>query len=349
MPSRDFFSFCTSLKPLELKALGELSYIRHVDRDVVLYSAGQHGDVLYIINRGTVELLNVDIIPPAITSTLSRGDFVGDLETLGGTVRLHSARAAEPLSIRCFHREELDELLRRVPSFFLFMSEHLAARLHRFAISAATPLPLIEKETLELGGSLANFDLVTVYQTIVNSAQTGELRIFSDGSDLTAAFVFETGQPRSGQFEHLTGEEALLQLFLRDTLAGTFVFNSRDSRLSDCVQSTQITRHAGDMLITAMQGRDELLELKERFDHANAVLHRKKLNFEWPENAPAGLQPTAENIWQIAYSTPTPIAGLYGRCSVCELKIYQIIDTLTESGHFEATAIKPQIACEKVA
>ena len=347
MPARDFFSFCTSLKPLELKALGELSYIRHVDQGVVLYSAGQPGDLLYIINRGTVELLDADTVLPKVTSALSRGDFVGDLETLGGTARLNTARAAESLSVRCIHREDFGELLRRVPSLFLFMSENLASRLHRLA--SAAPTPVAEKETLELGGSLANFDLVTVYQTIVQSAQTGELRIFSENSDLTAAFVFENGQPRSGQFEHLTGEEALLQLFLRDALAGTFEFNSRDTRLSDCVQSAQITRHAGDMLITAIQGRDELHQLKDRFHQAEALLNRRKLNFEWPDNAPAHLRPTAEHIWQIAYSTPTRVASLYNRCAVCELKIYQIVDTLTHSGHLVVTAIKGEIAHEKVA
>lgn len=346
MADRDFFSFCTSLKPLELKALGELSYIRHVDEGVVLYSAGQAGDTMFIINRGTVELLD-EATPPAVSRTLSRGEAVGDLEVLTAMPRKKTARAAEPLSMRCFHREDFTELVRRVPSFFRFLSEHLAARLQHLADTPSAP-PKAE-QILELAGSLANFDLVTIYQTISSSAQTGELRILADDSELLAAFGFEAGQPRSGQFEHLTGEEALVQLFLRDSLEGTFVFNSRDVRVSDCVQSIQITRAAGDLLISAIQGRDELEQFQERMYGGAATLHRRKLNFEWPDAAARHLQASAEQIWQIAYSTPIAVEALYNRCAVSELKIYQIVDTLVESGHFELQPIKREAAAEKVA
>lgn len=332
MPDRDFFSFCTSLKPLELKALGELSYIRHVDGGVVLFSQGQPGDLLYIINRGRVELLGGPN-NPGVPSTFSRGDVVGDLEVLTATPRTRMARAAEPSSMRCFHFEDFPELVRRAPSFFRFLSEHLAARLQGAA--DAEPVAPREERPLELGGNLANFDLVTIYQTIANSAQTGELRIINEDSDVIAAFAFDAGQPRSGQFEHLTGEEALLQLFLRDSLSGAFLFNSRGHRVSDCVQSAQINRHAGDMLISAIQGRDELQHAKERMPFADATLHRRKLNFEWPKEAPVNLRPAAEQIWQFAYSTPTALGTLYNRCAVCELKIYEIVEAFVASGHFE--------------
>ena len=331
MPARDFFSFCTTLKPLELKALGELSYIRHVDQGIILYSAGQPADILFIVNRGTVELLDAGS-PPARTSTLSRGDIVGGVELLTATPRGKTARAAEPLSMRCFHREDFPELVRRVPSFFLFLSEQFAGRLQH--LTDATPILPKEEKNLELAGSLANFDLVTIYQTIVIAAQTGELRVFNESSELMAAFAFETGQPHSGQFEHLVGEEALLQLFLRDSLAGTFLFNSRGQTVATDAQPRQITRQAGDLLIRAIQGRDELHHYKARLG-SDAVLHRRKLNFDWPADAPADLQPVAEEIWQYAYSMPTPMAPLYHRCAVSELKIYQIIDTLVQSGHFE--------------
>lgn len=345
MPHRDFFSFCTSLKPVELKALGELSYVRHVDQGVLLYSAGQPGDMLFIINRGTVEVLDGSN-PALVVSKLSRGDVLGESEVFSASARTKTARAAESLSMRCFPREDFVELVRRVPSFFLFLSEHLASRLHR--IAEALPPTSAEDKTLELGGSLANFDLVTIYQTIVSSAQTGELRIFNETADLIAAFVFDDGQPRTGQFEHLTGEEALLQLFLRDSFNGTFLFNSRDHRVSDCVQSAQITRHAGDLLIHAVQGRDELQQLKERIP-ATATLHRRKLNIEWPENAPAKMQAAAEQIWQFAYSTPTPVGALYNRSAICELKIYEIVETLVGSGHFELRDSATDDARAKVA
>ncbi len=115
-----------------------------------------------------------------------------------------------------------------------------------------------------MSGSLSNFDLVTIYQTIVNSSQTGELRDLERELPLISAFYFEKGQPRCGQFEHLTGEEAFSQLFLSEALAGTFSFSSGDRAVRAGMQAEEIIRNPEEMLINALQGRDELNELKHR-------------------------------------------------------------------------------------
>ena len=93
---------------------------------------------------------------------------MGEVETLCGLPRKHlAARACEPVSLQCFQRKDFAELIRRVPSFFHFLSGgQLAARL-----SQARDLALTENPRLELSGNLANFDLITVYQTIANSSQ----------------------------------------------------------------------------------------------------------------------------------------------------------------------------------
>ena len=49
MLDRDFFGFCTTLKPLELKAIGKLSQVRHLKEGETVYSPGDPGDTLYII------------------------------------------------------------------------------------------------------------------------------------------------------------------------------------------------------------------------------------------------------------------------------------------------------------
>jgi len=60
MLDRDFFGFCTTLKPLELKAMGRLSQVRHFKEGETVYSPGDPGDTLYIINRGVVEVVQGD-------------------------------------------------------------------------------------------------------------------------------------------------------------------------------------------------------------------------------------------------------------------------------------------------
>lgn len=340
MLERDFFSFCTLLKPLELKALGELSRIRHIGESETVYSPGEPCDEFYIINRGVVEAALSNSHGGAATAYLSRGDIFGDVEVLTGLPRKYLMRTCEPVSLQCFSRANLPELARRVPRFFQYLAEHLASRL-----LLASDLALTQSHCLELSGSLSNFDLVTIYQTIVNSSQTGELTILNEESDAISAFFFEEGHPRCGQFQHLIGEEAFWQLFLTE-IPGTFSFSTRERPISDWIQAGRIERKPDDMLINALQGRDEFDQLQERLPDAAALLHREKLNFAWPSSASADLRATAEQIWQLAYSRPVAIASLYLQCSVCELKVYQIVDELIRSHHF---SLATPLRCENVA
>jgi CRP-like cAMP-binding protein len=330
MLDRDFFGFCTTLKPLELKAMGKLSHVQHLKEGETVYSPGDAGDTLYIINRGVVEVVQGNPGKAAAETYLSRGDIFGDVEALTELARKHLIRTREPVSLQCFPRQNFAELVGRVPSFFQYLSERLA-----FRLSQTRDLALAQSHCLELSGSLLNFDLVTIYQTIVNSSQTGELRISTEDSALISAFYFEKGQPRSGQFEHLTGEEAFSQLFLSEALPGTFSFSSGDRPIRAGMQSGEITRNPEEMLINALQGRDELNDMKSRMSDGAATLHRRKPNLSWPAKAPTDLEPVAEQIWKFLSGGSVTLSSLFRQCSFCELKIYEAIDELVESQHLD--------------
>src|SRR5437868_5621715 len=155
MQGCDFFSFCTSLKRPELKAIGELSWVRHMAKGLI--------------------------------------------------------KARE-----------------------LAVSQHHA---------------------LELSGRISTFDLTTIHQTVINSGQTGELKIKDENAETIGAFYFESGQLSAGQFEHLTGDEAFWQLFLIETLSGTFSFAAVEKPLTEWIQSARMTPISGDHLIVALQYR----------------------------------------------------------------------------------------------
>jgi len=329
MLDQDFFTYCTGLRLLELKAIGELSRVRHLDEGEVIYSTGDPGDVLFIINRGVVEVIQPSAETSAPATYLSRGDVLGDVETLSNLPRKHLARSCEPVSLQCFQRKDFLELIRRVPSFFYFLSGQLANRL-----ALARDLAISQSHCLELSGNLSNFDLITVYQTIANSSQTGQLRISNLNGELISALFFEQGQPRCGQFEHLTGEEAFWQLFVNEHLAGTFTFTTGDLPEKDWIQSERITKNAGEMLINALQGRDEFAELRQKFGEPEATVQRNKAKLTWPAGAPAESLAVAEQIWKFAENGPVTIDQLFRHCALCELKIYQVIDELIQSRHF---------------
>lgn len=329
MLDQDFFTYCTGLRLLELKAIGELSRVRHLGEGEVIYSTGDPGDALFIINRGVVEVIQPSAQKSSPATYLSRGDVLGDVETLSGLPRKHLARSCEPVSLQCFQRKDFPELIRRVPSFFHFLSGQLATRL-----AQARDLAISQSHCLELSGNLSNFDLITVYQTIANSSQTGQLRISSPNGELMSALFFEQGQPRCGQFEHLTGEEAFWQLFVNEHLAGTFTFSTGDLPEKDWIQSERITKNASEMLINALQGRDEFAELKQKLGEPNATVQRNKVSLAWPAGAPPESLAVAEQIWKFAEKGPVTIDQLFRHCALCELKIYQVIDELLQSRHF---------------
>jgi len=333
MAHRDFFAFCTALKPLELRALGSLSEVQHLTASQPIYRRGDPADVIYSINRGVVEVSNEDERWPS--AYLGRGDVFGDAETLSGVLRTQSTSAHEDVSLQCFRREKFAELGLRVPPFFQFLCEKLALRVTR-AGAALCPA----NERLELSGNLRNFDLVTIHQTIVNSGQTGELYILNEQGERVAMFYFEEGRLRRAQFLHLTGEDAVQQLFIAEELTGTFSF-SAESQSMDCIQSSDIEKSADDLLITALQSRDELAALKQIMPSAATALERITLRFTWDHHAPPELQPIAERIWRIAEFKKQTATELFQQNAVCELKIYQAVQELMRSGHL-IVADQPQ-------
>jgi hypothetical protein len=326
MPQRDFFAFCTSLQPLELKALGALSEARHVAEGVTIYEAGQNCDTLYILNRGAVEVVRKTANSSAANTYLARGAAFGDVEALTGRPCEFQIKTCEEASLRCFRRENFDELVKRVPSFFLFLAEQLADRLMRAQNAVVAP-----PACLELSGSLKNFDLITIYQTIVNSSQTGELAVRGADGNLIAAFFFDAGQPRGARFHHLTGEEAFWQLFLADDLDGTFSFKSGALASSQSAQGGKIARSANDMLINALQARDEYQSLKSAMPAATTLVERQKQTLEIGTAAPPALRTVMEQIWWLPFEGAIPLRTLYPQLAVSELKIYQAINELLKA------------------
>ena len=340
MPKQDFFAFCTSLKPIELKALGGLSRVEHLGAAETIYSPGEPGHTLYIINRGVVELVEDETNRGGIGTYLSRGDVFGEVEALTDRARRHHARSCEPVSLQSFKRDDFPELLQRIPSFFRFLCNQLANRLAENSAAAGS------LQSLQLSGTLANFDLVTIYQTIVNSSQTGELSIRTDSGEVTSKFYFDAGQPRSGQFEHLRGEEAFWQLFLTDGIPGTFSFSSGAANQAEQPEAAEITRAAGDMLIHALQWRDEFEALKGEMFEGAALLERRKPHLSADQVGSAALRPLVEQIWRFSDKRRVPLRSLYPRFEVCELRIYQAVAALVRSGHL---ALAPSELADKVA
>jgi CRP-like cAMP-binding protein len=335
MSQSDFFTFITSLKPVELKAIGQLSEVLHLPEGVLVYRSGDVSDALYIINRGALEVVHEEAGRGARTpvSYLSRGDVFGETEVLSGIPRKNAVRTCEPVSIQRFRKEDFPELIRRAPAFFYYLSQQIATQL-----SKMTDLAFVQSHCLELSGNLANFDMVTIYQTILNSAQTGELAVLDDRQETVAVFFFEEGRATRARYYHLDGEEAFWQLFLYEKLRGTFSFSILPVFEQQANAEQIVRRNPTDLLITALQYRDEFEQMAAGLPNPDFILQRQKLNLDWPAEDRDGLRPVAEAIWQTCYSTHMPVADLWPELRVCELKVYKTLAELIRTGHFSLKA-----------
>ncbi|MEO8439793.1 MAG: cyclic nucleotide-binding domain-containing protein [Spartobacteria bacterium] len=327
MAQRDFFAFCKSLRLVELKAIGTLSAVKHFAENELVYRAGEEERDLYIVTRGAVELLPKTSRPGLPATMLSRGDIFGETGALMELPRGHSARACSALSVQCFRRADFPELIQRVPSFFLFLSEKLAYRLFQ-----ARELTQSPNNSLELTGSLANFDIVTIYQTIIQSMQTGLLTIADEGGNTISTFYFEKGTPRWGRFEHLSGEEAFLQLFLHEHRSGSFSFSNETQVGADWGERSALTGQPDEILINAIRMRDQFDHLRKRIHDRSLRLKRQKLNLEWENPDLQDLRKVAEDIWQLAYNNELTLAELHCRIAYCDWKIFRVVDEMTTTG-----------------
>src|SRR6476620_7357991 len=159
VPRRDFFSFCTTLRPIELKALGELSHVRHLQTGELIYTTGDLAEEIYSGNRGVVEIIQLSPGESDDRSFVTRGDIFGVADALGKMPRSRSARAQEIVSLQCFNRENFVAISQRVPSFLLFLCEQMATRLHQVRAGNGPSGPQ------NLRGSLATLDLITLTTT----------------------------------------------------------------------------------------------------------------------------------------------------------------------------------------
>lgn len=325
----DFFSFIISLKPIELKAIGTLSQTLHFEEGHIVYRTGDASDSFYIINRGALEVVHDSATQQHTpVSYLSRGDLFGETETLSDIPRKNSVRTCESASVQQFLKKDFPELVRRVPQFFYYLSQQIATQMVKITDTA-----FVQSNCLELSGNLSNFDLVTIYQTILNSSQTGELTIADDQKETNSVFFFEEGQVRYGQYYHLQGEEAFWQLMLHEKLNGTFSFSIVDPAKAQR-PGPMIDRNPTDLLITALQYRDEFKGLCDFLPPPTATLRRAKLNLDWENEEDADLRPVAEMIWQRCYSSELALEELSQELPVCEMKFYKTVIQLVDSGHF---------------
>ena len=95
----------------------------------IIFEEGNHGDWLYIIESGSVELTKKIDGTKIVIDTIGPGDVFGELGFIMKTPRTADARAVGDVTVGIIDRKFLDEELNKLSSSFKTILKKLALRL----------------------------------------------------------------------------------------------------------------------------------------------------------------------------------------------------------------------------
>jgi CRP-like cAMP-binding protein len=308
-----------------LRAVLDQGRIVELGEGAFLFHQGDPGDCLYIVKSGVLEVLAMrsDGPEPMPVAYLGPGEVLGEIALLTGSPRSATVRSPECAELFNLDRPVFTDLMASLPAFARNLCNVLARRLE------ATTLKIPRSAAKQLHGNLRYFDLATVIQTLISAHQTGTLTVSQEsGKQKIAEIVFLKGNVARAKVRHLSGDDALFQLF-QAPIEGEFSFAGRNVS-EDEVQS-DITMPAISLLMESVRLQDELPLLQARVPDPTRVLRQKAPQLVWEEADTVDL---AAAVWSRLKRGASPV-DLQRDIPRCTYSIYRTLVTLLDGGQIE--------------
>lgn len=323
----DYFTLLDQLDVFQRKEIEarckDLGYVE----PAVIINQDETGDGVYIIAQGVVEVVaqSPNSKTDRVLAYLCKGDFFGELSVLTGEPRSASIRACEDVHLLKIPSPDFLHLIKQIPQFGHYFCTHLAARLYRLTRETAT-----RSQCMDFGGNLENFDVLLIFQTITSSGQAGELRLLDDANNLFGSFYFQGPTITHGRFAHLTGVEAMWQVFLETNLEGSFVFQITEQPSVPYDAQSAIGGDGMDLLMQAASKRDYFQALPEEWRKLSGRLGRQSEQLVWqeqPEHAALAAQ-----VWEFITNRPQVLESMWRRLNTCSLHLANVTKQLVATG-----------------
>jgi len=81
----------------------------------LLFTEGDTGDCMYVINDGVIEIYRETSNDRVVLARLEHGDFFGEMAIVGRTTRTANAKALTNSSVTVFKGSELEDMIIRRP------------------------------------------------------------------------------------------------------------------------------------------------------------------------------------------------------------------------------------------
>lgn len=310
----------------DLARFAEAGQVADLGPGACLFSPDDPADRIHLILDGVIEITRVtrDHDEPVPVAYLTAGELIGDMALLTRASRRSGARVPESARVWTLTSAVFEELAAQVPGFGMSVARVFAYRLEDFIKHMRRQ----QARRKELSGHLRYFDMPTVVQTLVSSAQTGILTITDGAGESYAEVLLIDGEIERARCAQLHGEEAFYEIFVGPEDGG-FHFRTVAVPDADATSTTPVAPTSMNLLMEAMRRLDELTEAASGLPQAESPLEAtvEPNDIQWEDDA---TRETAEKV-VFELRSPRPIKELHRQVPCSTYELYKVAAALHAS------------------
>ncbi len=172
-----------------LNDIVRLLLLRHVPAGEIIFSRGDPGDAMYIVDTGNV-VADSATTPGQMRHRYTDGDYFGETALLTGKTREFTVHATTNVNLWCLYRTDFDSLLVKHPQLSVALSQALRDRLN--AVEDYTTEPHLKK--IAVAGGLSRTQLDELSARLQPRRYQGGSTVYIEGGSSDEMYFIERGQ-----------------------------------------------------------------------------------------------------------------------------------------------------------
>ncbi len=219
-------SLFADLPPDVLASVAQRLVLQHYPQGELIFSEGDPGDALYIIEMGEVKLASETAAGEATVAWLESSDFFGETSLLTGKTRSVKAQAMTDTNLWVLYKSDYDELMVQHPALSVTLGKVLSERLtmgFQEARPRATPTRM---RGMPLLADLTEAELDDIARRLrFEEREAGEV-VVSHGEVGKRMYFIESGQVQL-RTQTTDGATILAELGVGDTVGETALLTGK--------------------------------------------------------------------------------------------------------------------------
>jgi len=190
------------------KALSENVKVVDYPKNKIIFNAGDQGDSFYVIKNGSVRVFIEAPVSKEkiILSTLSEGDYFGEMALLTGGPRSASVETVSNVTLLRLDKSSFDELLKEDPQISISISHMLSQRLLQANLQRAASEQFYQSK-IAPSGSLSETPVMDVLKFCEENSLTGLLIL--EHNNKKAEIKFLKGNVHKVEMDDLGDADAM--------------------------------------------------------------------------------------------------------------------------------------------